>query len=532
MSTISTVTRKLRAWEVGHPLRRYDTIHHAAVPADQALVVAFLRMAGESRPWGIAWGKVGTEPTIRSVPDGRVRDDVGVLCADFAEDLLAHMRVHNFTYDPAPEPRHANAEDLRQVWLPNGQHIAMLHHLSYTYSQTKFGGVNQDILRALGRLAGWMFRDTSRVGNQHIVDASALLDEAFVFPAQDVRTAHLGYQLAWLSTDGNREARMKAAAEAESRTISPTLDPELDRDRIANLVDAWQTGRRDGNDVGTEAGEIKEILIDELRRRWEAVERAFDLIESDERPVNSGVADLIEKAHAEFYYQHQRIEIRHSDPSLGPAFIAHPETDFHGSAAASRYLVHAAADEAYASALVHADNALFIEAVSDGRAFVAHVEEVWVVAVPSSSGRGRPKRKPHWRLRLDPSLPHRLRESARVAPRGSPGHEATVIELVTGADFLYVTIEWTQRKTKALEHDLAARPEDDVWEGRDMDFVQSDASTLTNRRSQRVWKAKDGPGAWLTHGRASEPIEITADDAGDVDLIIDDVAQIEGGEEA
>ena len=97
---------------------------------------------------------------------------------------------------------------------------------------------------------------------------------------------------------------------------------------------------------------------------------------------------------------------------------------------------------------------------------------------------------------------------------------------------LYVTIEWTQRKTMALEHDLAAKPDDVVWVGKDVSFVQSDASSLTNRRSQRVWKAKDGPGAWLTHGRASAPIEITSDDAGDVDLIIDDVAQIESGEEA
>jgi hypothetical protein len=46
-----------------------------------------------------------------------------------------------------------------------------------------------------------------------------------------------------------------------------------------------------------------------------------------------------------------------------------------------------------------------------------------------------------------------------------------------------------------------------------------------------VWKAKDGPGAWLTHGRASTPIEITDDD-GTADLIIDDIAQIEDGEEA
>ena len=524
MSTITAVARKLQAWEQGRPLPRYETIHHAVVPADDALVVAFLRMAGESRPWGIAWGTVSSEPTISYVPDGRVRDDVAVLAAAFAEDLLAHMRVHNWTFDPAPEPRHASPDDLRQVWLPNGQHVAMLHQLSYTYSQTKYGGENQEILRALGRLAGWMFRDTSRTGSQHVVSASALLDESYVFPAQDARTAHLGFQVAWLATAGDRDARIEAAAAAEALTVSPTMDPSVERKPLADLVDAWQAGRRDGANVGSQEKEIATILESELRRRWKLTEEAYHLVEADERPVNTGVDGLIEKAHAEFWYQHQRIELRHADPNLGPAFIAHPETDFHGSAAASRYLTYAAADEAHASLLVHADDALFAEAIADGHAFRARVIEVW------DEGTGRSK-KPHWKLRLDPSLPHRLRESARVTPRGSPGHEATVIELDSGDQDLIVTIEWTGRKTMALRGPFEAVPADSSWEDQDVAFVQSDSSSLTERRSQRVWAAKDGPGAWLTHGRASTPIEITDDD-GATDLIIDDVAQIENGEEA
>jgi len=524
MTTARSVASKLRAWEEGRPLPRYDTVHHAVVPPDEALVVAFLRMAGESRPWGIAWGTVGSEPTVRSVPDGRVRDDVAVLSVAFAEDLLAHMRVHNWTFDPAPDPRHAGPADLRQVWLSDGQHIAMLHQLSYAYSQTRFGGLDREILRSLGRLAGWMFRDSSRAGSQHVVSASALLNESYVFPAQDARTAHLGFQLAWLSTSGDRDARSGAAAVAEALTVSPTMDPTLERDSLATLVDSWQAGRREGSDVSRRAGEIAAILEPELRRRWKLTEEAFRWIEADERQVNIGVEGLIEKALAEFWYQHQRIELRHSDPNLGPAFIPHPETDFHGSAAASRYLAHSAADEAFATQLIHADNALFAEAISDGHAFEASVRDVW------DAGSGRIK-LPHWRLRLDPSLPHRLRESARLTPRGSPGHEASVVSLESDDHDLFVTIQWTTRKTKALSTSIAAPPLDPLWEGSKLSFVQSDASSLTERRSHRVWSAKDGPGAWLTHGRPTAPIEIT-DDEGDTDLIYDDVAQIEDGEAA
>jgi hypothetical protein len=520
VSGVRGVIRKLKAWETGRPLPRYDTIHHAIAPPEYALIVAFIRMAGESRPWGIAWGTVGSRPAVRTVPDGRIRDDVSELAAAFAEDLLAHLRVHNWTFDPAP--LNPDSDQLRQVWLPNGQHVAMLHQLSYTYSQTKYGGENQEILRALGRVAGWMFRDTSRAGNQHVVSASGILDDAYVFPAQDARTAHLGFQLAWLATDGDRNTRLEAATAAEALTVSPTMDPSLERDPLGGLVEQWQAGRREGGDVSYQEESIAAILAEELQRRWTQTEQAYNLLTLDDRPINAGMAELVRESHAEFWYQHQRIELRLSDPSQGPAFVAHPETDFHGSAAASRYLAYAAADEAYFGHLVHDDAALFAEALDDGHAFRARVLEVTDVGTGRST-------IPRWQLSLDPSLPNRLRENARVAPRGSRGHEATIVELDSQGDDLLVTIEWIGRKTRPLNGPLEARPTDDAWEGVDVEFVQADAATLTQRRSQRVWAAARGPGAWLTHGRASAPIEISDDD-GATDLILDDIAQIEDGE--
>ncbi|MGY1592258.1 hypothetical protein ACI79D_09810 [Geodermatophilus sp. SYSU D00708] len=518
MASVRAIARKLEAWQAGRPLPRYDTIHHAIMPPDQAMIVAFVRMAGESRPWGIAWGTVGSEPHIKSVPDGRVRDDVAVLCVTFAEDLLEHLRVHNWTFDPVPQKPELG--DLRQVWLPNGQHIAMLHQLSYTYSQTKFGGANQDILRALGRVSGWMFRDTSRVGNQHVVSASQLLNESYVFPAQGARTAHLGFELAWLTPKGDRDARLAAAAEAERFTISPTMDPSLERDDLSDLVGKWQEERRDGNDVSEHADAIASILHEELLRRWELTEQAYELMANNDRPVNGGIGELVTQAHSEFWFQHQRIELRLNDPSQGPAFVAHPETDFHGSAAASRYLIHAAADEAYIGYLIHDDPALFREALEDGRAFESRVVRVYDVGVGRST-------VPRWVVRLDPSLPHRLRENARVAPYGSRGHEATIVEIDTTDSDLFVTVEWTGRKTKPLLGPIMAKPVDDAWVGVDVAFVQSDAASLTQRRSQRVWSAVNGPGAWLTHGKASAPIEISGDD-GATDLVFDDIAQIAG----
>ena len=518
MAPVRAIARKLQAWQAGKPLPRYDTIHHAIMPPDQVLIVAFVRMAGESRPWGIAWGTAGARPRIESVPDGRVRDDVGVLCATFGEDLLEHLRVHNWTFDPVPQMPELG--DLRQVWLPNGQHTAMLHQLSYTYSQTRFGGDNQDILRALGRVAGWMFRDTSRVGNQHVVNASRLLGDSYEFPAQDSRTAHLGFQLAWLTTSGDRDVRLAAAGEAERLTISPTMSPTLEGDDLSDLVARWQDGKREGTDVSAHADAISAILHDELLRRWQLAKQAYDLMANNERPINSGVGELVTQAHSEFWFQHQRIELRLNDPSQGPAFVAHPETDFHGSAAASRYLIHTAAGEAYIGYLIHDDPALLREALDDGRAFESRVVRVLDL------GTGRTT-IPRWVVRLDPSIPHRLRENARVTPYGSRGHEATIVEIETTDSDLFVTLEWTGLKTRPLLGPMVAKPADDAWEGVDVAFVQSNAASLTKRRSQRVWSAANGPGAWLTHGKASAPIEISGDD-GVTDLVYDDIAQISG----
>jgi len=519
MTSARGVARTLAAWQAGRPLPRYETRHHAVAPPEQVLIVAFVRMAGESRPWGIAWGSPAGEPRCASVPDGRVRDDVARMCAELAGDLIGHLSGGPAAFDPRELP--PDPADLRQLWLPNGQHIAMLHQLAYTYSQTRFGGADRDLLRALGRLAGWLFRDSCRAGNQHVVDASARLNETYIVPAQRARTAHLGYTLGWCATTGDREQRLAAAMAAERLTVSPTMDPALERNPLAELVNRWNECRRAGTDPSGPAERIARVLTGELQRRWRLTAQAYDVLASDPRPVNAGVAALVVEGQREFWYQYQRMEASSADPLQGPVFIAHPETDFHGSAAASGYLRYAAADEAYSAHLIHDDAALFAEALHDGRAFEADI-----VAV-EDLGAGRAHR-PQWLLRLDPSRPHRLRENTRIAPLGSRGHEASVVDIQAGAGDLLVTVEWVGRKTKPLSGPFPAAPLDFGWEGRRLGFVLSDAASLTIRRSRRVWDAASGPGAWLTHGAPSAPVEVRGED-GRSDLLVDDIAQITDG---
>jgi hypothetical protein len=516
--SVREVGRRLRAWEVGRPVARYQTLHQIVVDRDRALIVAFVRMAGESRPWGIVWGHPGGDPRVMSVPDGRLRDDVAALAANFGEDLLAHLRVHNWTYDPLP--RDAGPDDLRQVWVPNGQHVAMFHQLAYAYSQTRFGGSDVDTLNALGRLSGWLFRESTRRGCQHLVDASSALREAYAFPAQDARQAHLGFLLAWLNTSGDRAARIASSANAETKPVSPTMDPTMERDFLEKPLERRRSRLREGSLASDEEAEIARILRDELLRRWRLCSDAYDVLASDERKLNVGVDTLVTAAIEEFYWQCQAPELKIADPSQGAAFISHPETDFHGSSAASRYLAFESADERYINALIHDDDELFLEALGDGRALCGQVLTV------RDDGQGRTTR-PVWTVRLDVDTVQRIREGGRVMPRGSRKHWAVITYLEQGEAAITIELEWNGSKTQALPLGIGAKPADHGWEGQQISLVASDAADLTLRRSQRVWKAKDGPGAWLTHGRPPAPI--VADIANDTpEVILDDVTQIEG----
>ena len=156
--------KRLQAWHAGRPLPAYQTRHFAIAADEDLLIVAFVRMGGESAPWGIAWGHPDKRPEIRTVPEARNREAVAEMVAKFAPVLLEHY------WSPLTHPAHRatglNTElPLRQVWMPNGSHIDMLHFLAYSYSFTKFGDATRyNTLNALGRLAGWLFREHDRPG--------------------------------------------------------------------------------------------------------------------------------------------------------------------------------------------------------------------------------------------------------------------------------------------------------------------------------------------------------------------------------
>ena len=58
--TADQIIKRLEAWAAGKPLPRGSTRHVHIADNRDLLILAFVRMGGESSPWGIAWGPDGT----------------------------------------------------------------------------------------------------------------------------------------------------------------------------------------------------------------------------------------------------------------------------------------------------------------------------------------------------------------------------------------------------------------------------------------------------------------------------------------
>lgn len=484
------VVRRLRAWAEGHPLPRGSTRHFPIAAPRDLLILSFVRMGGESAPWGICYGHPGTRPTVLTVPEARNRDLVADMVARFAPTLLRHFG----------HPEYAGAGDgqLRQLWLPNPTHLEMLHNLAYAYTFTKWGA--RERLNALGRLAGWLFREAMRPGQVTVMVATDALRSMYSFPAEDVRQAHLGFLLAWLETRGNREARLRAAADAEQHSVATSLDPAVERERLDDLVDEWNEARR--KEDGTAAARLDKAvgsgLQPELLRRHTLVEKAIEVLRRDPRLKNPGVAQLQDASLEERAYQYLRLEGQFAAAGEGPAFTPSPETDRHPAAAAARYYIHQASEELQTAALIHYDQEMQEEAIAAGDAFRGPIVSV------TDEGTGR-KTIPVWVVEAPDESPLRLREGSRLCVAGLPDRTVIVRGLertATGA--IRLKVEVTGLKTRPRESGSRVRPAaDKAHLGTTVLLVPTSMERMTRLKARKIWQK--GAGSWLTHARPGGP---------------------------
>jgi hypothetical protein len=464
-------------------------------------------MGGESAPWGIAWGNPDESAECVAVPEPRNRDLVAKMVGDFAPTLLEHFAHPDYLdangFQELPYP---------QLWLPNATHLDMLHHLEYAYAFAKWGPPERaKRLRALGRLAGWLFREAHRPGQQTVLVATDVLRNLFVFPSDPLREAHLGYLLAWLTTKGRRDARLSAAKAAENSSIATTLNPDVELDQLDGLVEQWNKLKEahPGN-ASKIARQIQQILVPELERRFSLTVRARSVLEDSERDVNPGVLALRDESRKEHWFQYVRMAKKQNEDADGPAFTPSPETDRYPAAAASRYFVAQGSEDLRMSALIHHDKVLQEEAINAGDAITGKIVSVIDEGVTR-------KKIPVWRIQCHHVGPLRIREGTDLCVAGLPSRVVTIRSLEWDADELDVEVEITSLKTVPKGNDnLSIRPAADPrHKGKTVTLLPINRGHLSRIKMKKIWNG-GVPGAWLMHASPKEssamlPVEISDD---------------------
>ncbi len=495
--------RKLLAFNAGKPLGHGTKLRLPKRKAREALVLAFVRMGGESRPWGVALGPPHKAPAIYTVAEARDRELVGAMLEEVAPIVLKHMG----------HPKHAKTKSepsLPHVWLPNASHVEMLHFLAFTYTFAKRGDpARMKMLNALGRAANWLFQESTRPGQLSCIDASRALRGAFTFPAEDVRQAHAGYLLAWLETKGRLDARLRAATAAEQRAVSTSLDPQVEKAGLDALVEAFNEAKRGGNAAKMRklAGQIRQALERELRHRFEVAARAYEVLAADPRTVNPGLEEL-EKAARERHDEYLEIEARLAGGKK--AWVKSPETDGHSLVAASQYVTLEADHDRCLNALVHYDEDLQEDLLLVGDGLRGRIVKI----LDESEGR---KTRAIWVIEEDAERPLRVRLGDGVVQAGHPKRTAVLRDVREAARAPRRFELEIVAGIREADGPLGREPLDARWKGKTVTFLDLNEPGFAFMKRKMLWD-RTGPGTWLTHRQPWEDwVTSGGEDDHDVD---------------
>jgi len=486
------VAERLRAYAEGRPLPSGATITVPIAEPEDRIVLSFVRMGGESLPWGIGYQLGEDPPVLLSAPDGRQRDPVGDMCAELSKVLCGFLGSPLLTGE-AVDPDNPPPLPLRQIWVPNRSHIEMIHLLNLRYSRTQYGDPARSlILRALGRASGFLFRESEREGQATVIDASAVLRDHFVFPADDMRQQHLGFLLAMMNTDGSFDERMQAAEAAEEFSVSHTLTPELERDELSPLVEAFNKAEGDGGaEVQAAASAaVGEIIDAENRRRIDLVNESIALLMKDARQENKGAAELAEDSIRErdCYYRWQETTGA-LDGDVLPHLTTSALTDGVPASASKRYYRMLAASDKASVCLLHDDPELQKVAVAEGDAIKGTLAAV--SRAPSLKSDSDTEVEV-WRVEASASLPSRIREGAKLCLAGSPDHDCIVTEVAVDGETRVLSIEPDKKLAGSLQVEA------------DVLLLPASVAFFGIKKGKEA-KNSDGPGAWLTHAQPGRP---------------------------
>lgn len=471
MSTDLETIRRIRSWHEGRPLPRGAVINlHVGADSD-IVVVAFVRMGGESRPWGVAIGTLADGPRFFTVPEARNRDLVADMMIEVAPVLLRHFRHPLWHPDGPGGFEHAPH---RQIWLPGPSHLEMLHFLAAAYARTTWTRADVATLRALGNLCNCLFLEAQRPGQQTVVSATDALRTSFVFPTAPVRQGHIGHLLAWLTGGRDRDRRWSAARQAERTSVSTVLDPEHERNELQPAVEAWGTARAAGDEVVARrhAERIDQLLTTALRHRWQLTASAIAAIRSDGRRTNARLGQLVTESARSFFDIWGTNVL--NEAAGETAWWPNPFTDLDARRASAAYHKRGLSADNARFTLVHGDPELQREELAAGRGVIARVESV-------STER--------WNLvHTYPSLTS-LEAGRRLAIGGLPELELEILDIDLDSHRIVLRPLWKLRKKYGPEHRAS---DDRTWVGRSLVLLSSQPRHLTLKKIAHAGRSVDG----------------------------------------
>ena len=475
MSASLETVRRLRSWSDGKPSPRGETVNVHVGDDDDALIVAFLRMGGESRPWGVAYGRCSEKPKILTVAEGRNRTKVADMMIEFAPVLLEHFRHPQFSPDSLIN---WEVNSHRQIWLPGPTHVEMLHYIALSYARTKWDRAEIDTLKALGNLANCLYIEQQRPGQQTVMTASHALQQTHIFPASSVRQAHLGYLLGWLNGGKTREERLAAAREASKQPAATVLDPEFERKVIQPIVEQWGEANRvdDAKGRASTEKEANKRLSPELRRRWELTRDAILLLHADAREVNSGIPTLVGISKKELNRGWGERAL--NEDGGGDAFWPNPFTDYNTRMAAGGYHQRVADEQKARHYLVHGDRELQREELAAGHGIIGVISKVNTT-------------EPEWTIKFSyPDLPT-IRAGGYLVVAGAPDIKLIVQEIDHDSREIIALPQWKNAKPKFGDRGLPSR--DRAWKGRNIVFLDDQPFGLSDRLAGIARRRSDDP---------------------------------------
>lgn len=267
---------KILSHEAGRSIDRRTTKAIALLPPDKTILLSFVRMEGEALPWGIIWGTLLATPNIHIVADPLVRNDLAQMLIDFEKEFskfIAH-----------PATLGSFQKDF-QIFLPNSSHIEILLNLSLRYMYSNIGDDLRKIcLNRLGRIANFLFLESTRTGQQLVHSMSTVVKEHYTSNDEDIRTEHLECILPLINTKGTINQLDELMAELRSSRKNNLIE-------VSNKLEE----------------KIKSIIKRELIERHLVLSESLIFFHEDQRPIKEGTTKLYDatKENVKKYFEQE-----------------------------------------------------------------------------------------------------------------------------------------------------------------------------------------------------------------------------------